>query len=171
MGYNISVAANNTEVTTECDRFLERTFYVWVVQFHDYGEQSCIIQTGKYFGLDLTPLTNVIYTRSACDEYGLQETDFLINLVSELIDNIHRDRLFIDKIKYEIYKGPSDLQRKIMIQLVGRQNSYSNYENLDPNPWRKYIVEGEFLEHLNILKESLECFKSKGCEKVFLTAS
>ena len=75
------------EAEMECDKFLERTFYNWVVEFDNYGDQSCIIQTGKYFGMDLKPLTILIYTNGELDDdyiqSGLQNTDFLIDLVSD----------------------------------------------------------------------------------------
>lgn len=175
MGFNIGVSANmdDFEAEMECDKFLERTFYNWVVEFDNYGDQSCIIQTGKYFGIDLKPLTNLIYTNDELDdEYiqsGLQKTDFLIGLVKGLIKKIKAEPTFIEKIKYEINTGPSDEERKMMIQALGH-DPFPKYENPDPNPWKKYVLEGDFLEHLNTLKDSLECFKSKGQDEVFLTA-
>ncbi|MBK9453011.1 MAG: hypothetical protein IPN95_27050 [Bacteroidetes bacterium] len=175
MGFNIGVSANmdDFEAEMECDKFLERTFYNWVVEFDNYGDQSCIIQTGKYFGMDLKPLTILIYTNGELDadyiQSGLQNTDFLIDLVSELIKNVSAERNFIEKIQYEIKSGPTDEERQMLIKAIGH-DPFPKYENPDPNPWKKYVMEGDFLGHLNILKESLECFKSKGQKKVFLTA-
>ena len=175
MGFNIGVSANmdDFEAEMECDKFLARTFYNWVVEFDIYGNQSCIIQTGKYFGLDLEPLTKLVYVGDQEDdhiqEYGLQNTDFLIGLVSSLINNVTTQRSFIDKINYKINTGPSDKEQEIKIDSIGRDSS-PKYDNINPNPWKNYVIKGEFLDHLNTLKESLECFKSKGQNEVYLTA-
>lgn len=175
MGFNIGVSANTKDfkIEMECDKFLERTFYNWVVEFDLYGEYSCIIQTGKYFGLDLKPLTNLIYTNGEMDfEYiqsGMQNTDFLINLVDNLIKNVISDRNFIDKIENEPNKGASNEE----METKGITPGYDEFSKANNNigkRWREYIIEGEFIEHLNILKESLVCFKSNGQDQVFLTA-
>ena len=175
MGFNIGVSADTDdfEANSECDKFIERTFYDWVVEYDDFGEQSCIIQTGKHFGLDLTPLTKLIYTNDEVDDKyiqaGLQKTLFLIELTTELIDNIKNEQLFIDNINYKVNTGPSDEERELMIKMTGH-DPFPKSESTDRNPWRKYIVDAELLRHLEVLKENLECFRSKGQEDVFLTA-
>lgn len=139
MGFNIGVLSNTGDF--ECDKFIDRRFYNWVVEFNSLGEKSCIIQIGKYFNLDLKPLTDLVYIGYDDDDieyvYGLQNTDFLIQLVSDLIDNIKSNKSFIDNFK---------------------------------GAWKSYVTRGDLLEDLNILKEILECFKSKGNNEVLLTA-
>ncbi|MGB1038235.1 MAG: hypothetical protein ACPGYY_06265 [Bacteroidia bacterium] len=175
MGFNIGVSAITTDFSAiiECDTFLERTFYIWVSEFSSFGDESCIIQTGRYFGLDLKPLTNLIYTNGELDDdyinSGLQKTGFLIDLLSELIVNLSNERNFIEKINYKTDTGPSNEERQLIIDAFGH-DPFPKKDNPDPNPWKEYIIKGEFLDHLNILKESLNCYKSKGYEEVFLTA-
>lgn len=175
MGFNIGVSAmtNINEEIHYCDKFLERKFYTWVAEFQNYGDQACIIQTGKYFNLDLKPLTKMVYANSEVDDdfiqRMLQPTEFLIDLVNKLIEKVINNINFIDSIEYQIDKGPSEELRKLMVKNF-KKNLFPRDKNPNLNPWRKYIKEGEFIEHLITLKESLTCFQSKGYSKVYLTA-
>jgi hypothetical protein len=62
MGYNIDLINANNPSESNCSRFINRSFYSFITSYEVYGEDSVIIQTGRYFNLDLHLLTNVVYT-------------------------------------------------------------------------------------------------------------
>ena len=156
MGFNIGVSGKIWDEDSNCDKILDRMYFNWVKEYSLHGNQSCMIQTGNYFKLDLKPLTWLVYDPiwepgeewddddpryDKHIQFGLQKTDFLLDLVSRLIKNVMTDSNFIDHINYKT--------------------------DDDSTLWRTYVLKGEFLEHLKTLKESLDCYKSHGQDEVY----
>ncbi len=175
MGFNIGVSAIdcNFITTTTCRQFLDRRFYNWVAEFEYLGEKSSIIQTGKYFELDLTPLTKLIYTNGDIDEKymlsGLQNTDFLIQLIEELLQKIDADRNFYDNLDFEAAnKHGNDVLKSLLNKFEQATSLEENFST--EKLWKNYLSQNEFQAHLKALKSSLECYKTNGHSNVFLTA-
>lgn len=186
MGFNIGVHSEQIPNSFDCRQFLDRTFYDFVSSGEEYGEQSILIQSGRYYGVDLSPLLKLVYTwDEVTQDYireNIQSTDDLLNLVSTFRDRILEDRSVCDKIIYTTYEKSLNLSEQDMQSLIHSlgeiaaaplmemMNEERKQREENPNPWKGYFAEGHILEDLNNLIKSIQCFKDKGATEIYLTA-
>ena len=144
MGFNIGICAitDKLEITSKCDEFLERNYFNWVTEYEYLDEDSCIIQTGKLFNLDLEPLTYMTclegYENDEIPEC-LQDVNSLIITIDKLISCVKEKPFFINELPNVEHKSR----------------------------WNNYIIKGDFLIHLETISRILNCYKNNGFEKVF----
>ena len=62
MGFNIGVYPAQANNYPDCRYFIDRAFYDFVNNGESYGDQSILLQSGKYYGLDLSSLLKLVYT-------------------------------------------------------------------------------------------------------------
>jgi predicted DsbA family dithiol-disulfide isomerase len=184
MGFNIDVWSDQTDDNHECNHFINRTFYNFVNSGDRVGDQSILIQSGRYYGLDLSPLQNLVYTwDEVTDEYiqeNIQNLDTLLELVTRFRNGIAQDRTVCDKISYAWHEDMGILENnENLIQDVSTVTTKQLLDWLqqepkkageNSNPWKPYFDEGQILEDLDNLLASLHCYKSRGVTEVYLTA-
>jgi hypothetical protein len=186
MGYNLGVYSKQSSEILDCDQFIERTFFNFVCSYENYGNESILIQSGKYYNLDLLPLTKYVYSWDAPDEVyineNIQETNTLLNLTIELRNKIISDNSVCDKINYTWYDKPylfdeeeiSSLKKEIgstAINSFVKENEQMQKQISDnPNPWKNYFETLQILSDLESLIKSLQCYKDNGIEEIYLTA-
>jgi hypothetical protein len=186
MGFNIGVHSEQIPNSFDCHQFLDRAFYSFVSSGEEYGEQSILIQSGKYYGVDLSPLLKLVYTwDEVTQDYireNIQSTDDFLNLVTTFRDRILEDRTVCNKINYTGYEKSLNLSEQDMQSLINalgetaaaplmkmmKEERTQREEN--PNPWKSYFTDGHILEDLNNLIKSIQCFKDKGATEIYLTA-
>lgn len=59
MGFNIGVFSEQTPNNFDCHHFVDRAFYNFVNDGEQYGDESILIKSGQYYGLDLSPLLSL----------------------------------------------------------------------------------------------------------------
>lgn len=185
MGFNIGVFPAQGNKPLDCYYFIDRAFYVFVNSGEVYGDQSILLQSGKYYGLDLSPLLKLVYTwEEVPADYikeNTQRTDFLLHLTQSFRDKIQQDPLVCNHITYswrdesidlsspemqEILKSMKEEQAADFIRLMG---GYPHPEE-NTDPWKEYFEQGQIVEDLNSLIKSIQCLKDKGNDEIFLTA-
>ena len=186
MGFNIGVWSDQTHNNADCYQFVDRMFYNLVNSGEQYGEQSILVQCGKYYGLDLSPFLKLVYT---CDEVthdyvqaNIQNVDELLQLVTTFRDRVEQDSSVCDKISYVWYEEPlsmSEHEKECLIKEVGEEMAKPFFDIIEqrlkegeenPNPWKWYFDEGQIISDLNDLLKRLQCYKDKGITDVYLTA-
>ena len=186
MGFNIGVSSEQIANNYECYQFIERAFYNFVNSGEQFGEESIIIQSGRYYGLDLSPLLKLVYTWDEVSQDYIQEniqnTDDLLNLVVNFRDRINDDRFVCDKIEYtayQLYPAMSDEEKDDLIKEIGEEvvlGLIKSNEDIkkeiaeNPNPWKWYFEGGRIVDDLTDLIKSIQCYKDKGATEIYLTA-
>jgi hypothetical protein len=200
MGFNIGVWSDQTDDNHDCDKFINRTFYSFVMSGDRFGDQSILIQSGRYYGLDLSPLQKVVYPGEGEEDYdpdhtndhtqdSIQNLDTLLELVTRFRNGIAQDPTVCDNISYTSHEdlasiiGKLENERENFIKEAGAEKTKQLFDWLrkdqkekekeiaeNPNPWKPYFDEGQILEDLDNLLASLHCYKSKGVTEVYLTA-
>lgn len=189
MGFNIIVYAFPDpfrEDFWQCDRFLERTFYNFVVSHDNFGERSILIRAGAYFGVDLKPLSRLLYAGEdpLHEEWAAhaQPLSPLLSVLKTFAAGVQQDPRVCEKIDYQARDSAEyfdlnqltameeEFSSGLMADLkrIAEANRRAWSEN--PNPWNAYFVEGRILEDLKAIITTLECLQSKGVEMVCLTA-
>lgn len=185
MGFNIGVLSAQLPNEFDCHHFVNRTFYNFVNDGEQYGDESILIQSGQYYGLDLSPLLKLVYTwDEVTDEYineNIQDVDALLTLTESFRNGIQKDNSVCDKITYIWYdrsfnlseeqidnmkKEMGDAAGLFLEIMAGKKKEIAD----NPNPWKWYFEEGQVIEDLNNLIKSIQCYKSKGATEVYLTA-
>ena len=186
MGFNIGVWSEHTINNTACYHFIDRAFYNFINQGEQYGDQSILIRSGRYYGLDLSPLLKLVYISDELTQDYLkqtvQNTDELLNLVTSFRDSIERDNSVCDKINYVWYEQPIEMSEQdkagfikglgeVMANLLLETMERKKKEiEQDPNPWKWYFEEKQIVSDLNNLIATLQCYKEKGVIEVYVTA-
>lgn len=186
MGFNIGVHSNLTKDNYDCYNFIDRVFYNFVNSGEMYRKDSILIKSGNYYGLDLSPMTKLVYTwDEPSEDYineNIQKTDFLLDLTLSLRDKIQRDNSVCDKITYIWFDKPYTLTEQEIQNMKEEGGEKATAEFLEtmrrqqdeidanPNPWNSYFKEGQILSDLDCLIKSIQCYKSKGVQEIFLTA-
>lgn len=186
MGFNIGVFSEQIPNSFECHHFIDRLFYNFVNDGEQYGDESILIKSGQYYGLDLSPLLKLVYTwdEVAVDyiKENIQNVDFLLTLTNTFRDRIQNDNSVCDKINYVWYEQPINFSQAYIDKLIadmGEDMAKAFLETMErqkkeiednPNPWKWYFVQGQIIEDLNNLIKSLQCYKDKGATEVYLTA-
>ena len=186
MGFNIGVFSEQTPNNFDCRHFIDRAFYNFVNSGEQYGDQSILIQSGQYYGLDLSPLLKLVYTwDEVTQDYikeNVQNTDNLLKLVTSFRNGVEQDRSVCDKVNYVWYEQStlmSEQDKEAFIKEVGEAKARPFLDMIgqqqkeiedNPNPWKWYFEDGQIIDDLNNLVKSLECYKNKGATEVYLTA-
>jgi hypothetical protein len=186
MGFNIGVWSEQATNNSDCYHFIERTFYDFVDSGRQYGDQSILIQSGRYYGHDLSPLLKLVYTWDGVTpddiKANVQNTDDLLNLVTSFRNSVEQDLTVCDKISYVWYEqsvNMSEEEKETLIKEVGETMAKPFLDIIDqrrkeieenPNPWRQYFDEGRILGDLDNLIKRLQCYKDKGVTEIYLTA-
>jgi hypothetical protein len=186
MGFNIRVFSEQTPNNFDCHHFVDRAFYNFVNEGEQYGNESILIKSGQYYGLDLSPLLKLVYTwDEVTKEYineNIQPVDTLLNLTTSFRDSIQKDNNVCDKIKYIWYDQPINLSQDDidrMIKEMGDQIAEPFLDTIkrqkeeieqNPNPWKWYFEQGQIIEDLNNLIKSIQCYKDKGATEIYLIA-
>lgn len=186
MGFNIFLYSDDSDANNLCRHFIDRLFYNFVNSGEMYGDESILIQSGKYYEVDLLPLLKLVYTNDEVTEdyikANTQQTDFLLVLVETFYDKIILDKSVCDKIKYKAYETRlefSEEQKQQLIKSLGNEVANSMFESFEvqnnemqqnPNPWKSYFESGKILVDLKNLIEALKCFKNNGVSQLYLAA-
>jgi hypothetical protein len=187
MGFNIGVASEKEPTSLECDHFINRSFYNFVNSGEQYGDESILIRSGQYYGLDLSCLLKLVYTWDEVpDDYiktNLQTTNTLLNLIETFRDKIQKDNSVCDKIEYtwhdtsfsntleeSIQNSDNELNKELIKMISEMINAQKSEAENNPNPWKSYFEEGQIIGDLDNLIKSLRCFKDKGVTQIYLTA-
>lgn len=186
MGFNLGVHSDEVENDEACYYFIDRTFYNFVVSYDTFAEQSILKQAGVYYGIDLMPLTKIVYTwDEVTADYikeHTQDTDFLLQLTKVFYDKIKADNTVCEKISYKAYEDLMDFPEEVkqaFISQMGAAMANEIFQQLEddkkerienPNPWHAYFKSGDVLEHLENLIKRIECYKSKGAAHIYFTA-
>jgi hypothetical protein len=186
MGFNIGISSKQLNEYVECRYFIDRAFFNFVQSFEMYGNESIIIRSGNYYELDLLPLTKFVYTWDEPSELyineNLQKTTFLLNLVKAFRDKIKTDNSVCNKIEYvwlnKTYLldkvGVENLKKvlgeNVALEILKEQEPQLNEIKENPNPWEWYFKELQILTDLDNLIKSIQCYKDKGVDEIFLTA-
>jgi hypothetical protein len=188
MGFNIGISAKGYENDPDCFFFIDPTYYTFVASYHRFGIDSVIIQTGRYFQLDLTPLTRLVYTwEEVTDDYieeNLQDLETIRDLVQDFHTGVTRDLSVVDKVAYKAYDdvsfpdealedtsiNPYDDVHGIIEQLVQERYLAREREKNNPNPWKEYFETGQILEDLQQILRSLEAFQERGVKEIYFDA-
>lgn len=186
MGFGLGVHSEQVANNYDCYRFIERDLFEFVDQGTLYGEKSILIRSGKYYGLDLSPLLKVVYTTDEVSadyiKENIQEVDFLLNLITAFRDRIQQDRTVCDKIEYVWYEDLPRSDQDVIDQLIREKGEEHVKPLLDifdmerneieanPNPWKWYFEQGRILQDLDTLLSVVQCYKDKGASTIFLTA-
>lgn len=186
MGFNIGVFSEQTPNNFDCHQFIDRAFYNFVNSGEQYGDQSILIQSGLYYGINLSPLLKLVYTwDEVTQDYikaNVQSTDALLKLVTDFRNGVEQDRSVCDKITYVWYEQSTlmtEQDKETLIKEVGEAMAKPFLDMIDqqrkevedsPNPWKWYFEDGQIVRDLNNLIKSIECYKDKGVTEIYLTA-
>lgn len=186
MGFNIGVWSDQTQNNADCHQFIDQMFYNFVNSGEQYGDQSILIQSGKYYGLDLSPFLKLVYTwDEVTPDYiqaNIQNVDDLLQLVTSFRDSVEQDHSVCDKVNYGWYEEPLNMaehEKESLIKEVGEEMAKPFFDMVEQrrkeveenqNPWRWYFDEGQIIGDLNNLLKRLQCYKDKGVTEVYLTA-
>jgi hypothetical protein len=186
MGFNIGVHSKQENDKFNCYYFIDRMFFNFVNSGEMYGEESIIIQSGIYYGLDLSPLTKFVYTwDEPTEDYineNIQKTEILLDLIISFKDRIIQDKTVCEKIKYiwtdkpyllteqDIQNMKKEVGETATNDFIAEMSRQQKEIDENPNPWNWYFVEGQIINDLDNLIKSLQCYKDNGVEEVFLTA-
>lgn len=140
---------------------MDKIFYYFISSYEVNNNDSILIQSGKYYGLDLMPLSKIIYTDGNTKTEWIDEVsqpvDELLALVSRFYEHIKADNTVCEKIHY------SDLDHSITPNQVGHISIKQEI-----NPWNNYFKSGEILDDLGALIKSLKCYKENGADTIYL---
>lgn len=185
MAFNIGISASGYENDQDCYIFIDPEYYTFVASYHRFGNDSALIQVGRFFGLDVMPLTQLVYTWDEVTEdvieENLQDLSTLYTLVQNLHDHIVRDADVINKIHYRAYDdlsfpdealadsniNPYDDVRGIIEKLVQDRYLAREREQNDPNPWKEYFDTKKVLTDLQSVLKGLAVFRDKGVDRVY----
>ena len=185
MGFNIGVYPAQGNSYPDCRYFIDRAFYDFVNSGESYGDQSILLQSGKYYGLDLSPLLKLVYTWDEVPadyiKENTQNTDFLLHLTQSFRDKIQQDPLVCDHITYDWREESINLSSPEMQELLKNMEAEQAAAftqmlggHQDPeentNPWKEYFEQGQIVEDLNNLVKGIQCYKDKGIDEIYLTA-
>jgi hypothetical protein len=96
MGFNIGVYSEQMTNNSDCRHFIDRMFYNFVNSGEQYGDESILIQSGRYYGMDLSALLKLVYTwDEVTKDYikaNIQNTGYLLNLVVDFRNSIEQNR-------------------------------------------------------------------------------
>lgn len=186
MGFNIGVYSEQASCNRDCNRFIDRAFYNFVNEGEQYGDESILIRSGQYYGLDLSPLLKLVYmwdeVTPAYISENIQDTDFLLNLITTFRDKIQEDNTVCDKITYVWYEKTVNIEQAEIdkwIREMGEENVRPFLDMIDmqkkqieadPNPWKSYFEERQIVRDLNNLADSIQCYRDNGVSQIYLTA-
>jgi hypothetical protein len=186
MGFNIGVYSEQTANNSDCYQFIDRAFYDFVNSGEMYGDQSILIQSGQYYGLDLSPLLKLVYTwDEVTPDYikeNIQSTDALLSLVITFREKVRNDPSVCDKIKYVWHEQSINMTQQDIEELikeVGKEAAKPFFQMIEeqkkeieenPNPWKWYFEQGQIIYDLNNLIKRIQCYKDKGTTEIYLTA-
>lgn len=175
MGYNINLIDAENPRNSDCRIFINRSFYSFLVSYESYGDSSVVIQSGKYFNLDLYPLTKIAYLEDLTIE-ELKEIDekkisleSLKTLVEKFKDKINQDLKFIQNVEFQYedyYARYSEIELKRM-KADGLQIDPDWNEKVEMH---KYFIDGQINKDLDVFCEILYCLQSKNVKEVVITA-
>ncbi len=186
MGFNIGVSSAERENNFECSHFIDRAFYNFVNEGEMYGDESILIKSGEFYGLDLSALLKIVYTWDGVTKEDIisnsQNVQDLLNLMVTFRNNIQNNNTVCDKIEYVWYDRDVNLSQteiEELIEQIGEELAKPFLESKtkqkkeieeNPNPWKWYFDQGQIIDDLNNLIKSLECYKDKGVVTIYLTA-
>lgn len=186
MGFNIGVRSEQTTKNSDCYHFIDRVFYNFINDGEQYGDESILIRSGQYYGLDLSSLLKLVYTwDEVTQDYikeNIQKTNDLLDLATTFRDSIERDNSVCDKISYVWYEqsvNMSEQDKENLIREVGEEMAKSFLDMIEqqqknieenPNPWKWYFEERQIIGDLSNLIKILQCYQKKGVTEVYLTA-
>ena len=152
MGFNIGVWSDQTDKNNDCDEFIDRVFYYFVDSVEMWGDKSILIQAGKYYKIDLSPLQKIVYTNGDLPkeyiESQYQDVNMLLSLVKEFRIKVKEDPNGCDKMEYD----PAES------------------DNSEEHPYKHYFESGDIIEDLDSLIRYLQFYKNLGVKEVYLTA-
>jgi hypothetical protein len=182
MGFIIGVHSRQLSGNFECYHFIDRTFYNFVSSGELYGEHSILIQSGRYYGVDLSALLKIVYTwEEISDEYitaNVQDAESLLQVVTAFRNRVQADPGVCDHIVYHWFARSSDKTteaereacEKFLRMFPDAGGGWNPETGQLLNPWKWYFEQGQVLMDLDTLIRSLKCYKSKGVTEVFLAA-
>lgn len=148
MGFRISVRTSPSP-TCDYDNKSSKEFYQFISTYDQYGDESLLVQSGRYFGLDLTPLTNLIYLDVQRDylNSAYQSLNTVYGLMKSFYDHMKASPEFIYKIRYKYRRT------------YGQMSAF-----------QEYFSSGRAEQDMLTVLEVLELYRKRGVEQVFLGA-
>jgi hypothetical protein len=150
MGFNIYVSTiQNEDELEENDFFIDRLFYFFICSFEVYGDESILIKIGKYYDVDLIPLTKLVYfdedNIDVIRKYS-QKTELLLDVVMKLYEAIKKDSSVCEKLNYQ------------------------KTDNYFYNSVGNYIQHGGILKDLEILIKWIRYYENQNIFEIYLSA-
>lgn len=146
-GFNVMVGSD-IGYHDKCDVFIPRGYYVYVVSYELFGNESVLIKSGQYFNLDLTPL-GMLEPWESTDKLAdiesqyFQEIDPLIETISLFLCQIQEQRSFIREIEFS-----------------SKENIYQRRSFIE------YFESKEIDSDLNVVLDNIKCYKEMGASKI-----
>ena len=149
MGFKICVRTSPSASADYLDQ-VSQQYYSFISSYDHFGDDSVLVQAGKYLGLDLTPLTNLLYLDVNFEDYltsGYQN----INKVYRLLDSF-----------YSSLKGSPEV-------IYAIHYKYRKVYNQD-EAFHDYFTSGGIIDDVEQLLAVLNRYRIRGVERVFFGA-
>ena len=146
MGLHLSVLGAKNLLDLDCSTFIDKNYYNFTTSYELYGNESVLIRSGEYFGLDLKGLGLHLYVENESDLVNnsdyLKQHQIEINCILPILQK------FKSAIQLE-----SDFLKKVKFNFGDKINHKLCFEE-----YTSFAI----IEDLNNVIESIKCHLDNG---------